>query len=115
MERRRFGQSGWEVPVIGLGTWQVFDVGPEGVPHAGNVVATAFAGGCRLVDSSPMYGRAECVLGEALGPLRDDAIVATKIWASSAGEARGQLAGQVGFFGGRVAIEPIHSIVGWEG
>jgi diketogulonate reductase-like aldo/keto reductase len=77
-------------------------------------VTTAFAAGCRLVDSSPMYGRAERVLGEALGPVRDDAIVATKIWASSASEARQQLEAQLGFFGGRIDLEQIHNLVAWQ-
>jgi aryl-alcohol dehydrogenase-like predicted oxidoreductase len=38
MERRRFGRTEWEVPVIGLGTWQTFDVGPEGERMAREVV-----------------------------------------------------------------------------
>jgi aryl-alcohol dehydrogenase-like predicted oxidoreductase len=67
-----------------------------------------------LFDSSPMYGRSERVLGRALGGRRADALVATKIWTSSAVEARRQLAAQLEFFGGRVDLEQVHNLVGWR-
>jgi aryl-alcohol dehydrogenase-like predicted oxidoreductase len=113
VETRRFGRSGWELPVIGLGTWQTFDVGPEDDPMAKEVVETVWAGGTRVFDSSPMYGRAEAVLGRALAGRRDEAVVATKIWTGSASEARAQLDAQLGFYG-RVEIEQIHNLVAWE-
>jgi aryl-alcohol dehydrogenase-like predicted oxidoreductase len=114
LPRRRFGRSGWEVPVIGLGTWQTFDLPPEAEDRARAVVAAVYEGGTRLFDSSPMYGRAEAVLGRALEPFRDDAIVATKVWSPRPEEVRRQLAAQLGFFGGHVELEQIHNLVGWR-
>jgi aryl-alcohol dehydrogenase-like predicted oxidoreductase len=115
VERRRFGRSGLEVPVVGLGTWAVFDLGPEQEPTATEVVETAFQAGTRFVDTSPMYGRAEGVLARALTAAgrRDEAIVATKVWTDSAEEGRRQLDAQLGAFGGRIEVEQIHNLVAW--
>jgi aryl-alcohol dehydrogenase-like predicted oxidoreductase len=113
MERRAFGATGLEVPVIGLGTWNVFDLPDRDQVRADEVVEAAFASGSRVVDSSPMYGRAERVLARALGDRRAEAIVATKIWARSTDEGRRQFEAQLGFFGGRVDVEQVHNLVGW--
>ena len=86
---------GVDVPVVGLGTWQVLDVGPEGQNGASAVVAALLDAGGRVCDTSPMYGRAEQVLGAAIAPRRDDAFVATKIWTDSVSDGRGQFARQM--------------------
>jgi diketogulonate reductase-like aldo/keto reductase len=104
MEERRLG------PVVGLGTWDTFG-GDEDAARA--VVDAAFAAGCRLVDSSPMYGGAERSLGSALAQRRADVTVATKIWAGSVAEGREQYARQVEWLG-RVDVEQIHNLVAWE-
>ncbi len=113
MERRRFGSTGWDVPVVGRGTGRACDVGPEGEAGARAVVETALEGGTRLFDSSPMYGRAEGVLARALGMHRPETLVATKIWAPAPAEARRQLARQLELYEGRVDLEQIHNLVAW--
>ena len=114
MERRRFGRTGWEVPVVGLGTWQTFDVGCGQEDRSREVVDSVWHAGTRFFDSSPMYGRAEGVLGRALGQRREAAWVATKIWTSSLAEARSQFADQLEFFGGRIDLEQVHNLVRWR-
>jgi len=83
--------SGERLPVIGLGTWQTFDVGRGEAERAGPRAVLgelAAAGGC-VVDSSPMYGRAEEVVGDLVAELgiRDRLFIATKVWTS--GRRRG--------------------------
>ncbi len=114
MELRRFGRTGWEVPVVGLGTWQTFDVDPGEERGAREVVAAVWESGTRLFDSSPMYGRAEAVLGRALADRRVEALVATKIWTASIPEGQRQFESQLGYFGGRVDLEQVHNLVGWR-
>jgi diketogulonate reductase-like aldo/keto reductase len=114
MERRRLGKNGPELPVVGLGSWLTFDVGDESQELVDAVVRAAFDEGVRVVDSSPMYGRAQRVLGRALDQLRDEAFVATKIWTPSVDDGRAQFDAQLEFFGGRVELEQIHNLVSWE-
>ena len=104
MEERRLG------PVVGLGTWNTFG---RDVSLAREVVGAALDAGCRVIDSSPMYGSEEA-LGLALEERRDEATVATKIWARSWEEGRTQFADQLSWFGGRVDIEQIHNLVLWR-
>jgi diketogulonate reductase-like aldo/keto reductase len=105
MEERRLG------PVVGLGTWNTFD---GDAALARQVVAAAFEAGTRLFDSSPMYHGAEAALGAALAGLRDDAIVATKIWATSVEEGQQQFARQLEWYGGHIEVEQIHNLLSWR-
>jgi aryl-alcohol dehydrogenase-like predicted oxidoreductase len=115
MERRTLGNSGLEVPAIGMGTWRTFDVrGEAATAQARAIVDQAFAGGAAFFDSSPMYGAAEQVLGAALADRRDRALVATKVWARSAAEARAQIEAALGFFGGSVDLYQIHNLANWR-
>lgn len=89
--QRRIPRSGAMLPVIGLGTYQVFDVARNTPEHdeLGKVLATFVAGGGSVIDSSPMYGRAEAVAGELAEVLRlrEKLFIATKVW------TRGRAAG----------------------
>jgi diketogulonate reductase-like aldo/keto reductase len=104
MEERRLG------PVVGLGTWNTFD---RNARLAHEVVGAGLDAGCRLVDSSPMYGGAEESLAAALTGRRDEAVVATKIWAPTVEAGREQFRRQVGWFG-RIEIEQVHNLQAWE-
>src|SRR4051794_28857402 len=92
MEQRALGRSGPDLPVIGMGTWQTFDVsGAAAEARVGEIVDAALAAGTRVFDSSPMYGASERVLAGALGDRRGEAFVATKVWTSSPEESEAQL------------------------
>jgi diketogulonate reductase-like aldo/keto reductase len=88
---RPIPSSGERLPVIGLGTWQTFDVGPSASARAPlREVLEAFAGlGGRVIDSSPMYGNSELVAGDLIASLnfRPKLFIATKVW--TRGKARG--------------------------
>jgi diketogulonate reductase-like aldo/keto reductase len=104
VEERRLG------PVVGLGTWATFDGDAE---RASEVIAAALDSGCRLVDTSPMYGAAEPAMSKVVRERRDEVTVATKIWANSLGEGRAQYERQRAWFD-RVEIEQIHNLVLWR-
>lgn len=115
METRPLGSSGLEAPVVGMGTWQTIDVsGASAEGEAHRVVRSALDAGSTFLDSSPMYGEAERVLGEALGERRDEAIVATKVWASTREEGERQAERALGFYGGRVELYQVHNLLAWR-
>ena len=84
MLTRTIPSSGEKLPVIGLGTWNVFDVDltPENRRQLEEVMSLFVKRGGRVIDSSPMYGRAEGVIGELAAKLhlRDSLFIATKVW-----------------------------------
>ena len=104
MEELRLG------PVVGLGTWNTFGGDDE---LAGDVVQAAWGAGTRVFDSSPMYGRAERSLAAAFEGRREEAVVATKIWAPTVEQGMHQFAEQLDLFG-RVEIEQVHNLVSWR-
>lgn len=115
MEHRLLGKTGLRVPTVGMGTWQTFDVrGAAGERRAGAVVDEALAVGAVFIDSSPMYGEAERVLGSVLRGRRDATLIATKIWAQTRAEGERQAERALRFFEGRVDLYQLHNLVAWR-
>jgi aryl-alcohol dehydrogenase-like predicted oxidoreductase len=115
METRTLGRSGLVVPVVGVGTWQTFDVrGARAEKRVNAVVDRALACGATFFDSSPMYGNAERVLGAALAARRTQALIATKIWTQAADEGREQAETALELFQGRVDLYQVHNLVNWR-
>jgi len=73
MISRPIPKSGEMLPVIGLGTWQTFDVANDRatLENLSAVLRGLFDGGGKVIDSSPMYGRAEAVVGDLLANMHD--------------------------------------------
>jgi len=112
VERRPLGSSGIDVSVVGMGTWRTFDVrGAAAVRDRAAIVDEALGAGVSFVDSSPMYGASEQVLGAALQGRRDEVIVATKVWTSDDSEAQRQVDVALRWFGGAVDLYQVHSLV----
>jgi len=114
MERRALGPSGFEVPVVGMGTSRTLDVrGRAAEATSRRIVEEALDAGANLFDSSPMYGEAERVLGLALDGRRDEAVVATKVWTADDDQAERQIEASLRHGQGRVELYQVHNLVAW--
>ena len=86
LHRRPISRSGELLPIVGVGTWQSFDVGPKAPERAElrEVLKLFVEEGGSVIDSSPMYGEAERVVGELTAELglRNQLFFATKVWTS---------------------------------
>jgi aryl-alcohol dehydrogenase-like predicted oxidoreductase len=107
------------LPIVGLGTWQTFDVGDDraALDQRREVLRVLFEAGGTAIDSSPMYGRAEEVVGTLLSEMgmRDKAFLATKVWTS--GEAAGVKQMQASSAKMRapvIDLMQIHNLVDWR-
>jgi len=84
MLSRAIPSSGEALPLIGLGTWQTFDVGANEPARAPlrTILQTFVEAGAAVIDSSPMYGRSEDVVGDIAADLglRGRLFLATKVW-----------------------------------
>jgi aryl-alcohol dehydrogenase-like predicted oxidoreductase len=116
MHTRPIPSSGEALPVIGLGTYAGFDVAPDAPRYAQlpGVLEALFGAGGSVIDSSPMYGRAEANVG-ALRTKAQRAFIATKVWTQGrdAGVAQMQLSMQrLGVR--RVDLMQVHNLVDWQ-
>ena len=117
MQTRVIPSTGERLPVIGLGTWQTFDVGDEAErAPLREVLRRFFDGGGRVIDSSPMYGRAETIVGDLLRntPWARQAFLATKVWTTGKAEGEAQISGSERRMGGRLDLVQVHNLVDWR-
>jgi diketogulonate reductase-like aldo/keto reductase len=108
--------SGEKLPVIGLGTWQTFDVGGDAAARASlkEVLRSFFAGGGRVVDSSPMYGSSEAVVGELCGELGicGPLFMASKIYTQGREEGERGLTRSIGRMrAGAMDLMQVHNLL----
>ena len=107
------------IGVVGLGTWQVFDAEPtpaELSPRR-EVLDILFAAGGRMIDSSPMYGRSEALVGTLLAQMkaRDKAFLATKVWTSGEKAGIAQMQTSAARMQTKVIdLMQIHNLVDWR-
>jgi aryl-alcohol dehydrogenase-like predicted oxidoreductase len=115
VRRRRIPSTGELVPCVGLGTSRTLDVDPDGdLGDLVEVMRLFLAAGGSLVDSSPMYGRAEAVVGRLLQRLgREDVFFATKVWTKEGKQAGiEQMAASERLMGAkRIDLMQIHNLV----
>jgi len=119
MLTRPIPSTGEGLPVIGLGTYKGFDVSPRGEHAAalGDVLNTLFSFGGSVMDSSPMYGRAEEVSGELLASLRvrEKAFVATKVWTEGRTAGIDQMKRSMQLLRcQQIDLMQIHNLVDWR-
>lgn len=119
MLTRTIPQSKESLPIVGLGTWQTFDVGPDRVAldQRKEVLRVLFEAGGTVIDSSPMYGRAEAVVGNLLSEMKahDGAFLATKVWTSGQAAGVAQMnASLAKLQAPRIDLMQIHNLVDWR-
>lgn len=119
MHLRTIPSTGEKLPVIGCGTWQTFDVGSgrEERVLLEEVLQVLFAAGGSVIDSSPMYGRSEAVVGELLTQMQahDKAFVATKVWTQGRQPGIAQMQESIRLLQDkRIELMQIHNLLDWR-
>ncbi len=119
MNTRPIPCTGEALPVIGCGTYVGFDQAPGSGAYAllPGVVEALLAAGGKVLDSSPMYGRAEETTGELLAASgrRDDAFIATKVWTRGKSEGIRQMEASMRLLRtDRIDLMQIHNLVDWR-
>lgn len=119
MHQRKIPSNGEMLPVVGCGTWRTFDVGSKPADRAplAEVLRILFEAGGSVIDTSPMYGSAEAVVGDLLAATgtRDKAFIATKVWTSGRDGGIAQMQQSMRLLKtGRIDLMQIHNLVDWR-
>jgi len=116
---RRIPSSGEAIPLVGLGSWITFNVGDDRElrDECAEVIRTFFESGGRLIDSSPMYGSSQEVIGYVLAKLKRPAQLfsADKVWTSNGDEGPSQIEETRRHWGvAKLDLVQVHNLGAWE-
>lgn len=117
--KRPIPSTNEKISVVGLGTWQTFDAGEgeaERTPLK-NVLKTLIEKGGAVVDSSPMYGRSEKVVGDLSAELKinDKLFIATKVWTTGEQEGIRQMNNSFALLQRKkIDLMQVHNLVDWQ-
>jgi diketogulonate reductase-like aldo/keto reductase len=116
---RAIPSSGEALPLVGLGSWITFNVGNDRAARdaSAEVMRAFFQAGGRLIDSSPMYGSAQDVIGYGLKKIGRPAnlFAADKVWISSGAEGRAQIEESRQLWGiPRFDLLQVHNLLSWQ-
>jgi len=111
--------TGESIPLVGLGSWITFNVGNDPVAReaCADVMHAFFEAGGRLIDSSPMYGSSQSVIGHGLARLgrTPQLFAADKVWVSSGARGPGQIEESRRLWNvPRFDLLQVHNLLGWE-
>tara|TARA_Y100000994_G_scaffold225420_1_gene207756 strand:+ start:105 stop:1028 length:924 start_codon:yes stop_codon:yes gene_type:complete len=117
--KRAIPKTGEMLPIVGLGTWRAFDI--SGDPSVWitqrEVLRMLLDAGANVIDTSPMHGRAEIVIGELLNELeaRDATFLAAKVWAEGKDRGIAQMEESLRRLRtNRIDLMQIHNLVDWH-
>ncbi len=118
MISRTIPSSGESIPVIGMGTYNTFDTNDTAaIDQLTAVLNTFYQGGGRLLDSSPMYGHAEKMVGTltSKAPYANELFYATKVWTKGLQQGIRQMDHSMYLMGRKVIdLMQIHNLLDWQ-
>jgi aryl-alcohol dehydrogenase-like predicted oxidoreductase len=117
--KRKIGSSGEALPCVGLGTWQTFDVGENEKSRKPlrEVLTTLVQSGASVIDSSPMYGSSEEVVGDLSQELKlnDKLFIATKVWTTGRDAGIAQMQNSFKLLRRqKIDLMQVHNLVDWQ-
>jgi len=117
ISKRPIPSSGEMLPVVGLGTWIQFDVSKSEYTLLAEVLTRMHEKGGKLIDSSPMYGRSETVIGDLTTSLNksDKFFYATKVWTRGKQEGISQMENSMQKMRRKtIDLMQVHNLVDWQ-
>ncbi|TLV03307.1 aldo/keto reductase [Dyadobacter luticola] len=116
---RKIPATGEAIPVVGLGSWQQFDVANDAaeIPSLKGVLTKMHEMGGKMIDASPMYGRAEQVIGDLTEALKlnDQFFFATKVWTSGRQEGIDQMNASLRKMKRtKIDLMQVHNLLDWQ-